>query len=100
MSLVVTKTLYEMPTLKAITNSHSVRVKYCIRADYKFVVVVDKTVKCGHTAVYLDKGQEKTVTVGFKAEKHWLLRGYFVKVYIWQWDKTTWEMPSHYPPKD
>lgn len=100
MSLVVTKTLYETPTLKAITNSHSVRVEYCIRADYKFVVVVDKTVKCGHTAVYLDKGQEKTVTVGFKAEKHWLLRGYFVKVYIWQWDKTTWEMPSRYPPKD
>jgi len=84
--------------LKAVTRSYGVRVEYCVRADYKYVL--DKNVKCSHTVLNLNEGEEKTLTITFKAEKHFLLRGYFIKVKISQQEgPKTWEMSNHYPPR-
>ncbi len=83
--------------LRAVANSHDVKVEVCVRADYKYVL--DKNVACRTVRVSLDKGQTTTVSLTFKAEKHFLLRGYFIKVKISQWSSSTWEMGNHYPPR-
>jgi len=84
-------------TLKALTRSHAVKVEFCVRRDYKYWF--DKDEKCITTTVNLDKGETKTLTIHFQANHHTWLKGYFMKVKIWEWSKHTWQMPSHYPPR-
>jgi len=84
-------------TLKALTNSHNVKVEFCVRRDYKYWF--DKNEKCITLTISLKKEQTTTLTIHFQANHHWLLRGYFMKVKIWEWSEHSWQMPNHYPPR-
>jgi len=84
-------------TIKANTPIYNYRVRYCVRADYKFLL--DKDVTCKDSVLNIQQGKTTTVSIGFKAEKHWLLRGYFIYLYSEQRYQYYWEMSNHYPPR-
>jgi len=84
-------------TIKANTPIYNYKITYCVRADYKFLV--DKNVKCEHTTLNIKQGETTTLSASFKAEHHWLLRGYFIQAYTTLRYGFDWTMPSHYPPR-
>jgi len=83
--------------LKVNADLHNYKVKYCARADIKYLT--DKTAACREIVLNVLKGGTASLSITFKAKHHWLLRGYFIYVKGEVWDPYTWVMPSHYPPR-
>ena len=72
--------------------------KVCVRKDYKHWF--DKDEACITRTVTLYNYREATFTIHFKAEHHWLLKGYFITLEMYDGhSKTKWVMPSNYPPR-
>jgi len=85
-------------TIRAFPYLRDTTFKVCVRKDYKYWF--DKNEKCITRTVTIYNYGEKTFTIHFKAEHHWLLRGYFITVEMYDGhSKPKWVMPSHYPPR-